>query len=45
MKSDVEIGIAKAVLGHADESETFGRYGKGYTVEQLKRAIDTLSYP
>lgn len=45
MKSDVEIGIAKAVLGHADESETFGRYGKGYTVVQLKRAIDVLSYP
>lgn len=45
MKSDVEIGIAKAVLGHADESETFGRYGKGYTVVQLKRAIDVLIYP
>ncbi len=44
MKSDVDIGIAKAVLGHADESDTFGRYGKGYTVEQLKRAIDKISY-
>lgn len=45
MKSDVDRAIAKAVLGHADESETFGRYGKGYTPTQLKRAIDALVYP
>lgn len=45
MKSDVDRAIAKAVMGHADESETFGRYGKGYKPEQLKRAIDALSYP
>nr|WP_275665881.1 site-specific integrase [Vibrio sp. Isolate31] len=44
MKSDVEKGIAKAILGHADDSETFGRYGKGYSVNQLKRAIDSIQY-
>lgn len=44
MKSDVEKGIAKAVLGHAEESETFGRYAKGYSANQLKRAIDKLNY-
>ncbi|EKO3501896.1 tyrosine-type recombinase/integrase [Vibrio fluvialis] len=44
MKSDVDKGIAKAVLGHAEESETFGRYAKGYSANQLKRAIDKLNY-
>lgn len=44
MKSDVDKGIAKAILGHADDSETFGRYAKGYSVIQLKRAIDTITY-
>ncbi|TVU58851.1 tyrosine-type recombinase/integrase [Vibrio atlanticus] len=44
MKSDVDKGIAKAILGHADDSETFGRYGKGYSVNQLKRAIDSIQY-
>ncbi|WP_418641708.1 tyrosine-type recombinase/integrase [Vibrio chaetopteri] len=44
MKSDVDKGIAKAILGHADDSETFGRYAKGYSVTQLKRAIDTITY-
>ncbi|WP_122081893.1 tyrosine-type recombinase/integrase [Vibrio coralliirubri] len=45
MKSDVDKGIARAILGHVDDSETFGRYGKGYGVNQLKRAIDSIQYP
>ena len=44
MKSDVDQGIAKAILGHADNSETFGRYAKGYCNSQLKRAIDAINY-
>ena len=30
-KAGVSLEIAKAIIGHEDESETFGRYGKNFT--------------
>jgi len=36
----VSIEIAKAIIGHEDESETFGRYGKDYKSTALIQAIE-----
>nr|WP_284143689.1 site-specific integrase [Vibrio alginolyticus] len=44
MKLGVDVSIAGAVLGHAQSGETYGRYGKGYSVQQLRQAIESISY-
>jgi hypothetical protein len=31
-------------LGHAQEGETFGRYGKGFIVEKLKPLSEAIQY-
>ena len=36
--------IASAILGHKDESETYGRYGKDFLVSVLKEAIELLDF-
>jgi len=40
----VSIEIAKAIIGHADESETFGRYGKDYKATALIQAIESVNF-
>ncbi|MGR2768272.1 tyrosine-type recombinase/integrase [Photobacterium ganghwense] len=33
-----------AILGHAENNETFGRYGKGYSMDVLTPVIEQLSF-
>lgn len=36
--------LQEAILGHAQEGESYGRYGKGFSVEELHEAINQISY-
>ena len=36
--------LVSELVGHVVKGETFGRYGKGYSVHVLKRAVDKVSY-
>ncbi|PMG45629.1 hypothetical protein BCU90_17345 [Vibrio lentus] len=40
----IEYSPASYILGHFDESMTYGRYGKDYRVEKLKPIIDKLQF-
>lgn len=40
----VEYSPASYILGHSDESMTYGRYGKDYNVSVLKPIIDNLNF-
>lgn len=40
----VEYSHASYILGHSDESMTYGRYGKSYTVTVLRPIIDSLQF-
>ena len=44
-QSGTSIEKVAAIMGHVDESETFGRYGKTYHPSVLAVVINTLSYP
>ncbi|MDQ6967486.1 MAG: site-specific integrase [Mariprofundaceae bacterium] len=36
--------VQEEILGHAHEGQSYGRYGKGFSVEELYDAIDKLDY-
>ena len=42
---DVPESVIKAILGHTDDSETFGRYGSEYKVKTLQEHLNKISYP
>jgi integrase len=42
--ADVDVTKAASVLGHTVNGQSYGRYGKGYTVEQLKAVIEIIDY-
>lgn len=42
---DVPESVIKAIMGHTDSSETFGRYGSEYKVNTLKEHLDKIEYP
>ncbi len=42
----VNESYASELLGHSNNSQTFGRYGKSYNVELLlKETVSKLDYP
>lgn len=43
-QAGVSLEVAKAIIGHEDESETFGRYGKSYRANILHKAIELVDY-
>lgn len=44
-QADVPKEKIAALVGHEDESVTFGRYGKDYSPSSLKISIESLSFP
>ena len=45
IQNSAEASILKSLVGHVQEGETFGRYGKGYQTAVLSEAINTLDFP
>ncbi|WP_434565848.1 site-specific integrase [Vibrio chagasii] len=43
-RKGVDYHIAAAILGHHNDSMTYGRYGKEYSPEQLAKAIELLDF-
>lgn len=43
-RKGVDYHIAAAILGHHNDSMTYGRYGKEYSPEQLAMTIETLDF-
>ncbi|MEZ8207046.1 tyrosine-type recombinase/integrase [Vibrio splendidus] len=43
-RSGVDYHIAAAILGHHNDSMTYGRYGKEYSLVQLAKAIEILDF-
>ena len=40
----VEESIVKQIVGHSNDSITYGRYGKGFPTPILKEVIDRLDF-
>jgi len=36
--------VQEAILGHAHEGQSYGRYGKGFSIEELYDAVNALVY-
>ncbi len=43
-QNDIPVEKAAAILGHAVNGQTYGRYGKMFRVEQLRDVIETIDY-
>ncbi|WP_215906904.1 tyrosine-type recombinase/integrase, partial [Geomonas propionica] len=43
-QSNLSKELVSELVGHVVKGETFGRYGKGYSVQVLKNAVEILSY-
>ncbi len=43
-RSDIDEAKVASVLGHQVVGESFGRYGKSYTAQQLKDVIEIINY-
>ena len=45
MRADADEKQVAALLGHSLSGETFGRYGKSFSPEQLKKLIELVKHP